>query len=174
MYRRNERSGAGHGVVANARNDHARILESLRAAGLQDVIDCLAPDDSDMASLWSPDHPRWSELLSQAASTIKQYVSQMGIWMAYSDEERDGNYEVSEEGVIQHLEHVLNTQPSKEPKAYCKKRVEALQHLLVMQQGALSSAEDLPKLPELYAKGGRVHRWIRTVARNALWQARSR
>jgi hypothetical protein len=98
----------------------------------------------------------------------------MGTWMAYSDEERDGNYEVSEEGVIQHLEHVLNTQPSQEPKAYCEGRVAVLQHLLVMQQGALSSAEDLRKLPRLNAKGGRVHSWINTVARNALWQARSR
>jgi hypothetical protein len=96
-------------------------------------------------------------------------------FVRWGDAERDNDYEVNEAAVVQHLEHVLITQPNvQEPKSYCENRVAALQLLLEMQQGAVSSPEEVRQLPKLNAKGGTVHTWISTIAKSALWQARSR
>jgi hypothetical protein len=174
MYRWTERSGVNNCVVSNARADHARTLESLREAGLQDAIDCLASDNCDEQGLWFTEHPRFQEIFKQAEDTIKGAISGMRAFVRDCLDNRDGNCEVTEDATIEHLEHVLVTQPGlRQPKKYCETRVAALQQLLVMQQGAVNSPA-APPVQHLNKRGSRVHNFISTLGAHALWQARSR
>jgi hypothetical protein len=178
LFRWHGRYHANNSPVHIARLEHAKVLEKVKAAGLQDAIDCLMPDNISVEQkeyLWDPAHPRFAPWLQMASNTQDNYVSGMRCYVRFSDAERDNDYEVTEDAVVQHLEHVLIAQPNvQEPKSYCENRVAALQLLLVMQQGAVISPEEVQQLPHLNARGGRVHTWISTIAKSALWQARSR
>jgi hypothetical protein len=138
--------------------------------GLQDNIPV-----EEKEAIWDPAHPRFSDLIAKAENTITNIESNLGAFVRWAVEEHDSNCEINEDACVQHLEHVLITQPDlQQPKRYSEARVAALQLLYVMQQGAVRSSEELQQLPLLNARGSKVHSWISTLAKNALWQARTR
>jgi hypothetical protein len=145
VFRWQDRYHANNNPVQTARVEHATRLEKLKAAGLLDAIDCLVPDDISVERkehLWNPAHPRFDSLHKVAESTLDNYISGMRCHVRCSDAERDNDYEVTEDAVVQNLEHVLITRPDvQEPKKYCEAHVAALQLLLETQQGSVISPE---------------------------------
>jgi hypothetical protein len=178
LFRWQDRYHSTNNRVQTARLEHAKVLERLKAAGLQEAIDCVVPDNipvEEKEAIWDPAHPRFSDLIAKAENTITNIESNLGAFVRWAVEEHDSNCEINEDACVQHLEHVLITQPDlQQPKRYCEARVAALQLLYVMQQGAVRSSEELQQLPLLNARGSKVHSWISTLAKNALWQARTR